>query len=174
MKEISLNRAIELASPYPYALLVTIDKNEKPNIMGLSWWNFVSFNPILIIVSVAPERYSYKCLTHNKEFVLSIPAEDQAKGAWVCGIKSGAEVDKFKEAGFKPISSKKVKPPIIDGVTVAFECKVVKEIEVGDHNLFLGEVVAIHGNPDKSSHLYTIHYRKILSIDQEGNININP
>ena len=37
MKEIDLNAGIELASPYTYTLVVTLDGQAKPNVMGLSW-----------------------------------------------------------------------------------------------------------------------------------------
>lgn len=47
-----------------------------------------------------------------------------------------------------------MKVPTIDGVTVAFECKVVDNLETGDHTVFVGEVVGMSGNPTKPGHLY--------------------
>jgi flavin reductase (DIM6/NTAB) family NADH-FMN oxidoreductase RutF len=69
------------------------------------------------------------------------------------------------------VPSKIVKPPIIDGSTVAFECRVIKKVETGDHTLYIGKVVAVHGSPDRPKHLYSIHYRKLVSIDSKGNVN---
>jgi len=86
--------------------------------------------------------------------------------------KSCRDTDQFKEVGFTPIPAKFVKPPIIENSTVAYECKVVNEIDAGDHTLYIGKVVAIHGSPEKPSHLYSIHYRKLISIDFEGNIKL--
>ena len=80
-------------------------------------------------------------------------------------------MDKFKETGFKPVASKVVSPPIIEGSTVAYECKVVNKVETGDHTLYIGEVVAIHGSPEKEKHLFSIHYRKLVSLDFKGNAN---
>lgn len=170
MKQLERNDAVKLASPYPYVLASTVDKNGKPNLIGLCWWSYVSWDPMLIVISVSPERYSHECLEHCGEFVLNFPSEEQAKGAWLCGTKSGRDIDKFEEGGFEKIQGK-VKPPIIEGATVAYECKVVDKVKVGDHTLFVGEVVGMWGDPKKDSHLYTIHYGKPVSIDQKGNFN---
>jgi flavin reductase (DIM6/NTAB) family NADH-FMN oxidoreductase RutF len=173
MKEIDLNSAIELGSPYPYTLLVTLDKQEKANVMGLSWWTFTSIQPPMIAISVGHGRYTHDCLEAGKEFVLCFPSEEQAKAAWMCGIKSGRSSDKLAEAELSTINSKSVKPPIIAGSTVAYECKVLTQLECGDHTLFNSEVVAIHGEPERAKHLFSIHYRKLVSIDYMGNFDFN-
>jgi len=150
---------------------VTIDEHGKPNIMGAGWWTFTSVRPWMVAVSIGHPRYTHECLEHCKEFVLCFPSEKQAKGAWLCGTKSGRKIDKFAQGEFTAIPSKFVKPPVIKDSTVAFECRVVSELECGDHTLYNGEVLAAHGDPDLASHLYTIHYSKLLSIDHKGNIN---
>ncbi len=81
MKEIDKHQAFELASPYPYTLAVTLDKRDRPNIIGLSWWMFTSWKPLMIAVSISHQRYTHECLEHNKEFVLCFPSEEQAKDA---------------------------------------------------------------------------------------------
>lgn len=173
MKDLNKNVAFELASPYSYTLAVTLDKRERPNIMGLSWWMFTSLKPLMIAISVGHRRYSHDCLEHHREFVLCFPSEGQEKDAWLCGIKSGKNVDKFETTGFKPIPSKEVKPPAIDGSTAAYECKVVDTIKTGDHTVYIADVVAIRGNPEKISHLYSIHYKKLISIGSNGEINMD-
>lgn len=171
MKEVDLNTAIELGSPYPYTLVITLDKQGKPNVMGLSWWTFTCLQPPMIAISVGHARYTHECLEGCKEFVLCFPSEEQAKAAWLCGVKSGRNTDKFAEAGLTTGPSKVIRPPIIEGSTVAYECKVVGQMDSGDHTLYKGEVVAIHGNAQRARHLYSIHYRKLVSIDHQGNID---
>jgi flavin reductase (DIM6/NTAB) family NADH-FMN oxidoreductase RutF len=173
MKEIDLNTAIELGSPYPYTLVVTIDRQGKPNAMGLSWWTFTCLQPPMLAICIGQPRYTHECLEACREFVLCFPSEEQAKGAWLCGTKSGRKVDKFAQGGFTAIASKLVKPPIIAGSTVAYECKVVAKMECGDHTLYNSEVVAIHSDPQRAKHLFSIHYRKLVSIDYKGNIDPN-
>ncbi len=173
MKKLDKHEAFELASPFPYTLVITLDKRDRPNIMGLSWWMFTSFSPLMIAISIGHQKYSHECLEHNKEFVLCFPSEGQEKDAWLCGTKSGRDVDKFKTTGFKAVHSKEVKPPAIEGVTAAYECKVIEHIKTGDHTIFIANVVSIHGNTEKINHLYSIHYRKLISIGSDGTINMD-
>ena len=173
MQELDRHKAFELASPFPYVLAVTLDKRERPNIIGLSWWMFTSWDPLMIAISVGHQRYSHECLEHHKEFVLCFPSEGQEKDAWICGRKSGKNTDKFQKTDFRPVHSKFVKPPMIEGSTVAYECKVVKEVETGDHTVYFANVVAIHGSPDRVNHLYSIHYTKLISVGSMGDIRID-
>lgn len=173
MQELDLNKAIELGSPYPYTLVVTLGENGRPNAMGLSWWTFTSLQPPMIAISVGHERYTHDCLERGKEFVLCFPSEEQSGQAWLCGLKSGRKVDKFAEAGLHPVPSTVVKPPLIEGSTVAYECRVVGKLECSDHTMYNGEVVGIHGDPERAGHLFTIHYRKLLGVDCRGNVKLN-
>jgi flavin reductase (DIM6/NTAB) family NADH-FMN oxidoreductase RutF len=59
---------------------------------------------------------------------------------------------------------------MIEGATVAYECKIVKQVETGDHTVFIANIVAKHGNPEKINHLYSIHYTKLMSIGSTGEI----
>ena len=62
----------------------------------------------------------------------------------ICGEKSGREVDKFELAKLTPEKGIKVNAPLIKESPVSIECKLVKEVEVGDHVWFIGEVLATH------------------------------
>ena len=69
------------------------------------------------------------------------------------------------EAGLSLIDSVAVRVPTIDGATVAFECKVVGQFETGDHTVFVGEVVATRGEPQKAGHLYVTANYKLFSLE---------
>jgi len=171
MEEIDLNEALELSSPYPYTLVTSLDKDGKPNIIGISWWTFTSLDPQMMAISVGHSRYSHECIEHSKEFVICFPTEEMKRGAWLCGKRSGRDINKFEAAEFEAVPSKVVKPPTIGGSTVAYECRMVDQVSTGDHTLFIGEVMAIRGTPGKEKHLYTVHYKKLLSIDRKGELN---
>jgi len=171
VQELSWNDALELASPFPYVLATSIDASGKPNAIGLGWWTITSWEPQMIAISVGLTRYSRQCIDDCKEFVLCFPSEELKEGAWLCGTKSGKDIDKLKEAGLETVPAKVVKPPIIGGSTVAFECKVVSQLETGDHILYVGQVVAIHGTPDQAAHLYSVHYKRLVSLDCKGACN---
>ena len=173
MREVTLDIAIELGSPYPYTLVVTVNKQGKPNVMGLSWWTFTSLQPPMIAISVGHARYTHECIEANREFVLCFPSKEQGKAAWQCGIKSGRKTDKFAETGLTTNPAKVVRPLIIEKATLAYECKVVGVLECGDHTLYNGEIVFVHGNPELAEHIYSVHYRKLISIDSQGNLSMD-
>ncbi len=173
MREFNWDQAITSCSPYPYTLAVSLDKSGKPNIIGIAWWSIVSWDPQMLMISVGHARYSYQCLKHLPQFTLNFPSEEMAKGAWLCGKVSGRETDKVKATGFALKDSEHVKPPILADSTVAFECDVVQQVETGDHTVFIANIKKIWGNPDKEMHLFTVHYKKMFSMDTKGNINLD-
>ena len=61
-----------------------------------------------------------------------------------CGVKSGRDVDKFKEMNLTPLKADKVAAPLIAESPVNLECKVTEVKELGTHDMFLAEVVAVH------------------------------
>jgi flavin reductase (DIM6/NTAB) family NADH-FMN oxidoreductase RutF len=173
LEEIHWTDAVKLASPYPYALLVSMNEEEKPNIMGVGWWSFVSWQPPMLIVSIGFPRYTMECLENHDEFTLCFPSSRQSKGAWVCGKKSGRQVDKIPETGFKMKSSKKVTPPIIDGCTAAFECRIKEKLDAGDHRIYLAEILLIHGDKANPSHIYTIGYSEMIGFGMNLKVEKN-
>jgi flavin reductase (DIM6/NTAB) family NADH-FMN oxidoreductase RutF len=164
MQNLNQSEAIALTAPFPYALVTSLDKNGRPNAMGVAWATRTSFEPFLMLISIDHRRYSHEGIQMHKEFVLNYPNEEQADAAWVCGTKSGRDGDKLKLAGLKLVDSKVVKVPTIDGVTVAFECKVMDEFETGDHTVFVGEVVGMTGDPAKPEHLYVSSKHKLFGL----------
>jgi len=106
------------------------------------------------MISIDHSRYSHAGIDFYKEFVVHYPSAEQAAAAWLCGTRSGRDIDKIKAAGLSLIDSVAVQVPTIEGATVAFECKVVGQFETGDHTVFVGEVVATRGEPQKTAHLY--------------------
>jgi flavin reductase (DIM6/NTAB) family NADH-FMN oxidoreductase RutF len=173
MKKITWDESLDLASPHSYILVTSADAAGKPNIMGLSWWTFINWEPPLMAISVGNGSLSCKNIKETGEFAACFPSEKLAKGAWLCGNTSGRKVDKFKETGLKKAPSKSIKPPLIDGSTVAYECKVIKQLKVEDHTTFIGKIVNIQGDFEFKKHLYTINYNKVVSIDMNGNCNFD-
>jgi flavin reductase (DIM6/NTAB) family NADH-FMN oxidoreductase RutF len=164
MQVLSESEAIALSGPFPYTLVTSLDKNGRPNAMGVAWATRTSLEPFLIMISIDHRRYSHEGIQMHKEFVLNYPSEDQAEAAWICGTRSGRDGDKIKFAGLNLVDSTAVKVPIIEGATVAFECKVLDQFETGDHTVFVGKVVGTSGNPNKPKHLYVSSKHKLFGM----------
>jgi len=133
-----------LLFPTPVVLVTCVDENGKPNIITLAWAGVVNSEPPMIGISIRPERYSHGCIKEAKEFVVNLPSEEMVRGVDACGVVSGRETDKFDRTGWKAVPAEKVKAPLIDECPVQMECKVKQIISLGSHDLFLGEVVALH------------------------------
>jgi flavin reductase (DIM6/NTAB) family NADH-FMN oxidoreductase RutF len=169
MQNLKESEAIALSAPFPYALVTSLDRNGRPNAMGVAWATRTSIEPFLVLISIDHRRYSHEGIQMHEEFVLNYPSEDQADAAWICGTRSGRDGDKIKLAGIKLMDSKAVKVPTIEGVTVAFECKVVDQFETGDHTVFVGKVVGTSGNPGKPKHLFVSSKHKLFGISGDEN-----
>jgi len=166
MNELRWTDAVELASPHPYVLATTVDAEGAPNVIGIGWFTIVSWKPAMACISVAPPRHSYDNLEQVPEYVINFPAPEQARAAWTCGTKSGRDMDKFAECGLEAVPSTQVRPPAIGGSIMAWECKVVQTVDAGDHRLYIAEIVAIRGDATRTAHLYSNHYRELVSVDR--------
>jgi len=124
--------------------LVSAEYREKKNIITVGMFAIFSGKPTLVGVGIASSRYSCDLIRQSGEYVVNVVDQKLAEAVRICGEKSGREVDKFKLANITPEKGVKVNAPLIRESPVNIECKVVKEVEVGDHIWFIGEVQATH------------------------------
>ena len=129
--------------PLPVVMVSTKREGEKPNIITLAWAGTICSDPAMVSISVRKERYSYDILKETKEFVINLVTRELAFATDYCGVKSGKDIDKFKECNLTPFESKEVKAPGINESPVCIECKVKDVIELGSHDMFIAEVVNV-------------------------------
>lgn len=130
--------------PVPAVMVSCQRENEKPNIITVAWAGTICTNPAMLSISVRPERYSYNIIKETKEFVVNLVTSDLAYATDYCGVKSGRDVDKFKEMNLHESISKVVKAPGIEESPVNIECRVVEIKELGSHHMFIAEVVSVN------------------------------
>ena len=145
--------------PLPVVMVSCKRKDERPNIITVAWAGTICTNPAMLSISVKPERYSYDIIKESGEFVVNLVTKDMAYETDFCGVKSGKDIDKFKELGLKEAESKIVKVPGIDKSPVNIECKVVEVKELGSHSMFIAKVVSVNVNE--------------ALIDETGRFNLN-
>ncbi|MBS7643217.1 flavin reductase family protein [Candidatus Bathyarchaeota archaeon] len=137
-------RISRIIYPRPTVLITTCNKNGRPNVAAFSFLMPISFEPKYVAFSVAPTRYTFSNLKEVDEFVVNVPTEDMLNEIWVCGTKSGKDVDKFDFAGLETVKSVKVRPPRIKKCPAQLECKVELLKGFGDHYLVVGKVLEEH------------------------------
>lgn len=130
--------------PLPAVMVSVSDKAGKDNIITVAWAGTVCTNPPMVSISVRPERYSYHMIKETGEFVINLTTEKLAFATDYCGVKSGRDVDKFKEMHLTKEKAKEVQAPLILESPVNIECRVRECRELGSHHMFLAEVVAVH------------------------------
>ncbi len=130
--------------PVPVILVSCADKEGRPNIITLAWCGMVCSEPPQLSISIRPHRYSYQLIKDTGEFVVNIPSAEIVGQVDQAGVVSGKAVDKFKEFGFTAEAASVVKAPLIKECTVSIECKVKQSYLLGTHEVFIGEIVAVH------------------------------
>lgn len=130
--------------PLPAVMVSAGDKTGNQNILTVAWTGTICTNPAMVYISVRPERYSYHMIQETGEFAINLTTERLAKATDYCGVRSGRDVDKWKEAKLTPLKAESLKfAPVIEECPVNIECKVTEIKELGSHHMFLAEVTAV-------------------------------
>ncbi|MFN3301774.1 MAG: flavin reductase family protein [Patescibacteria group bacterium] len=121
-------------------ILLTCRYKDKDNVMTLDWHTPLSFEPMLYAVSIGKTRFSLELVRKSKVFVINFVSKDLEREVLFCGRHSGKNLDKFKETGLEKEEAETINCPRIKQAIGYLECQVIKEIEVGDHILFIAKV----------------------------------
>lgn len=148
-----------LLNPVPAVMVTCADNEGKPNIITLAWAGTVNSDPPMVSISVRKERYSHALIKEKGQFVVNLTTKELAFATDLCGVKSGKNEDKFELAKLTAVQATKVDVPLIKESPVNLECMVKQVIELGSHDMFIGEIVAV--NVDESL------------LDESGKFHIN-
>ena len=133
--------------PLPAVMVSTADKHGNSNILTIAWTGTVCTNPPMAYISVRPERYSYHMIKESGEFVINLTTRKLAHAADYCGVRSGRDVDKWKECGLTKKKASTLKyAPAVKEAPVNIECRVVRIEKLGSHHMFLAEVTAVQAD----------------------------
>lgn len=136
MPEILEKKILDII-PNPVSVITTKYK-EEVNGMTAAWITQVSFNPTLIIVSIALERYTHQLIQLSKIFAVNLLSSEQRNVAKYFGMKSGKNINKFQGVKY---STKKTGSPILQDIYGYIDCKVLSGSRMGDHTVFTGQVL---------------------------------
>ena len=100
--------------PLPAVLVSLGREGEKPNMITVAWTGTVCTNPPMVYISVRPERYSHAILKETKTFVINLTTEKLLKATDYCGVRSGRDVDKFKETGLTAVPGPVTGCPMVE------------------------------------------------------------
>ena len=152
-----------MLNPTPVVLVSCGDAEDpgKKNMITLAWAGTVNSEPPMVSVSIRKERYSHGLIAGSGEFVVNLADEAMCRAVDFCGVKSGRDLDKAKETGLQYIPAGKMKTaPAVAGAPASLSCRVRQIIELGSHDLFLGEVEAVSIRKDLLDDRGGIHLEK--------------
>ncbi len=132
--------------PLPAVMVTVRGKSGEDNIITVAWAGTVCTNPPMVSISVRPERYSCHMLEESKEFVINLTTEKLCYATDYCGVRSGRDVDKFKEMKLTKTEASLVNAPMIEESPVNVECRVEKIEKLGSHYMFIARVLAVHAD----------------------------
>lgn len=150
MTEKSLKRILAPSTalyPLPVVLVSCGDYMGERNVITLAWVGTVASEPPAVAIGVRPTRFSYGLIQRYGDFVINLPTAGQVEILEYCGSVSGRSEDKFEKAGLTAERAENVRAPLVAEFPVNIECKVKDRISLGSHDLFIGEVLAVHIDP---------------------------
>ena len=132
---------------FPYGVYIVACRAQSAmNGLTVAWAMQVSLDPALVAISVNQKWHSHKLLSDSNYFIVHVLAEDQVALGKSFGTTHGWNTNKFENVEWKPGISD---IPIVAGCKAVNECKKIREVALGDHTLFIGEVVSSHVDETK-------------------------
>ncbi|MEN8615000.1 flavin reductase family protein [Dehalogenimonas sp. THU2] len=141
----------------------------KNNAMIAGWHTPLSFNPPLFGVSLSPRRFTYKMIVESGEFTVNFLPASAAGLIAALGGSKGAAVDKFAAFNVARDIPLKTNAPVLADAYAAYECKLLEDRQFGDHQLLVGEVVAVHSLAEAFTAEETIDLKSITPAFYMGN-----
>jgi flavin reductase (DIM6/NTAB) family NADH-FMN oxidoreductase RutF len=137
-------------TPRPIAWVSTLDEAGRTNAAPFSFFNAFGEDPAVVGFSIlhrSPEdpKDTGRNIARSGEFVVNLVSDDNLEQMNVSAIEFGPDVDEFAMAGLTPVRSAMVRPPRIGESKVAFECRLMQTVKLGEmRTLVLGEVLLMH------------------------------
>ena len=137
-------------TPRPIAWVSTLDEAGRTNAAPFSFFNAFGEDPAVVGFSIlhrSPEdpKDTGRNIARSGEFVVNLVSDDNLEQMNVSAIEFGPDVDEFAMAGLTPVRSAMVRPPRIGESKVAFECRLMQTVKLGEmRTLVLAEVLSMH------------------------------
>lgn len=118
--------------------VVGVAHGSERNAFTAAWITQVSFDPLLLALSVDPANASYPLLTGGGTFVVNVLRQGQLELARHFGTQSGRTVDKLAGQRWEPGLGGS---PILLDAAACLDCRVVSSHAAGDHAIVVAEAV---------------------------------
>jgi len=125
--------------------VVSAESGGRVCAMLAAWWTQLSFQPFLVGVAVAPERFTYRLIVESGVFGLSfLPFSFVDRTPFLGDVSCRFMPDKLERGGFRVTRGGELGAPLIEGAAAALEARLVKVVETGDHDLVVWAVASAY------------------------------
>jgi flavin reductase (DIM6/NTAB) family NADH-FMN oxidoreductase RutF len=129
-------------------MLVTSSYKGTHNVFPVAYSMVLSIVPPLVGIAVHPSRYSADVIRKTDEFALNIPSRELLHHVQYLGSLSGASFDKLELTKLPTFRSRLLNTVLLEGCVGWVECSLQDMIEMGDHLLCVGRVVAVSADDE--------------------------
>jgi flavin reductase (DIM6/NTAB) family NADH-FMN oxidoreductase RutF len=123
-------------------VLVTSTFRDAHSIMPAAYVMPLSLVPPKVGVAISPERHTYDVIKMSQEFAISIPTRKLLHHVQYLGSLSGNNVDKLELTKLPYFRASRLDTILVEGCVGWIECGLEDMVEMGDHHLVIGNVVA--------------------------------
>lgn len=163
---------------YPYTVAVVgAQVKDRANFMSCAWHTALSFDPPLFGILVAKKRRTYDFISEAKEFTVNFLVQEDLALSAQMGRVSGHDRDKVKEFQVELSPAVHIRTPVLDAAYAAFECRLRDIYSCGDHELFVGEVLAVQVREecfDRQGVLDPRQVKPLLYLGSDFYITVDP
>lgn len=141
--------ASTILNPVPVVMISCAGKDPsseagRPNIITVAWAGTINSEPPMVSVSIRKSRHSHKLIDETGEFVINLVNKQLCKSCDLCGVKSGADIDKFAACGLNAVKAEGLEYAFaIKEAPVSISCKVDSVKELPSHDVYTATVVGV-------------------------------
>lgn len=117
------------------AVVTTIDEDGEPRGLTTTALTSASLDPPLVLVCIGFESRSLSAIRSSGHFAVNLV---HAEASAVAAKFASKAVDKFSGTSWR--AARNGSPVLHDSAVAWLECRVEREIEIGDHAVFVGLV----------------------------------
>lgn len=134
--------------PRPIAFVSTVDADGRLNVAPFSYFAPLASKPPLLGVSINDRAGGPKDTLANArsegELVVNIVNEPMLERMVMTSGEWAHDIDEFGVAGLTPVPSERVKPPRVGESPIQFECRLDREVSLGNTTLVIAEILLVH------------------------------
>jgi flavin reductase (DIM6/NTAB) family NADH-FMN oxidoreductase RutF len=140
----------------PYGLYVLTGEDADGTVAAatVNWVTQAAFQPPLVVVGVKVDSGAHAVIKSAGAFALNVLGKGQQAAAFAFFKPTVREGDRINGEAYRRGSTG---APILASVPAYVECRLAATVELGDHSVFVGEVVdagvaaEIGGRPDDAT-----------------------